>query len=183
LVRAGWGPGETPDSIDLEVQVTASSVGQLQNLEVGVKSRWPSTQDDLATGWDFESEPRDVRSAALSYDGREPEEVLRRLTTRPVTGESERPFAPTVFAPGGDWGTACYIEMAHTNDPARRIVGQPSTERRQLYTRYGLFGHDLEKGVVLGARLRGAWLAQAPTDDELAAMYRQFLDETLPLGP
>jgi hypothetical protein len=187
VVRTGWGPGAGPDSIDLEVQVTASSVGQLQNLEVGVASGWPGSRDDPVPGWAYWAEPRDLRSAALSYDGREPEGLLQRLTTGPVAGLSGPRFLARVFGPFSDSGAACYVEMVQPNDPARRITGQPAdptaVQRREFLCRYALFGHDLEKGVVLRARLRGQWLSTAPTDDQLAALYHQFVEEALPLGP
>jgi hypothetical protein len=187
VVRASWGAGATPDTLDLEVQVSASSVGQLQNLEVAVASEWPSGEDDELASWAYSAEPRDVRSAALSYDGREPDDFLRRLTTRPVASAFEPRFSPRVFsAPAAD-GMACYVEMVQPDDAARRITGEPvgptAGERRPLSTRYALFGHDLEKGVVLRARLRGIWLATPPEAERLAAIYREFREEGLPLGP
>jgi hypothetical protein len=187
VVRAGWGPGAMPEALDLEVQVSASSVGQLQNLEIGISSGWPSGEDDVLASWAYSAEPRDARSAALSYDGREPDGLLQRLTTTPVAGAFEPRFSPRVFAAPFTAGMACYVEMVQPDDAARRITGEPAglaaSERRPLFTRHALFGHDLEKGVVLRARLRGLWLAQPPGDDELAGIYREFLDEELPLGP
>jgi hypothetical protein len=187
VVRAGWAPGPKPDTIDLEVQVTASSVGQLQNLEVGVASTWPVAGDEVATGWTYRAEPRDVRSAALSYDGREADPLLRALTTGPAAADSDRRFVPRTFAPSLAANSPCYVEMVQPDDAARRITGEASgaraTQRQSLFTRYSLFGHDLEKGVVLRARLRGQWLPDRPTDSDLAKSYREFLAEALPLGP
>jgi hypothetical protein len=52
-----------------------------------------------------------------------------------------------------------------------------------MATCYQLFGHDLEKGVILRARLRGLWLNSETPDVQALAAYEQFLGEPLPLGP
>src|SRR5262249_40476972 len=67
-VRAAWAPGED-DAINLEIQVSAQTVDELKRVEVKLASVLP---EPAASGrlrrW---VEPRDARSAGLSYDGRE----------------------------------------------------------------------------------------------------------------
>ena len=52
-----------------------------------------------------------------------------------------------------------YVEMVQPADAARRIAcgtaAASPTDRNVHSMRYELFGHDLEKGVILRARLRG----------------------------
>jgi hypothetical protein len=78
--------------------------------------------------------------------------------------------------------------MAHPDDVARRMLISEkfphSPEGRLVATRYGLFGHDLEKGVVVRGRVRGLWLPDPPSQltRTSAAEFRRFLDQPLPLG-
>ena len=65
---------------------------------------------------------RDARSAAASYDGREPGASLCNLTTLPLL---DAPGAGIFTPPGVDAGLA-YIEMVPPNDVARRIRLEPS---------------------------------------------------------
>jgi hypothetical protein len=187
VVRAAWGPGPAHHALDLEVQVSATSVGELRNLEAGVTSRWAWRGEESSTAPTIWVEPRDARSAALSYDGREPERVLLSLTTLPMR-EMGRPFLrPRIFAPGLETAGEFYIEMAQPNDVARRIIGGPAprgvASERTSFTRYALFGHDLEKGVVLRARLRGVWVVSTDPQAGALSLYQQFLAEAPPLGP
>ena len=56
------------------------------------------------------------------------------------------------------------------------------TRRDAVRVRYGLFGYDLERGVVLRGRLRGIWLAHRPDGAEVARRLDEFLREPPPLG-
>jgi hypothetical protein len=133
-VRAAWIP-RSDDVVDLEVQLVASSVGDLKAVQVLVAS-------DLGT---------DVRTA----------------------GASESPILAHLAGPPGVAST--YLEMVHPDDSALRS-GLPSAGR------YALFGHDLERGVVLRGRLRGIWLASEPVEAEVSRLFDEFLKEPLPLG-
>jgi hypothetical protein len=174
-IRAAWGPWGD-EGIDLEVQVSALSVDLLKALEVKLASVLP---EPAASGrpkrW---VEPRDARSASLSYDGREGD--IRGLTTLPPAEESS-PLAPRVIPGPWDDGWS-YIEMVHPHDASRRITeaGKPTSLGHT--TRYGLFGHDLERGVVLRARLRGIWTNSSRARGEALEHYEGFLNEPLPLG-
>jgi hypothetical protein len=77
---------------------------------------------------------------------------------------------PTDLAPEG----MRYLELVRPGD-----LGRESREG-DCYT---LLGHDLERGVVLRARLRGLWLPAEGFEAEAGARLRQFLDEPPPLGP
>jgi hypothetical protein len=173
--------------IDLEVQLSATSVGQLKTVEVGIVSRWAAEVAEpspLLASW---VEPRDIPSAALSYDGRESAATLAALTTLPVPLPSSGTILPRIVSlPAFDADTY-YIEMVQPNDCARRILdeppGKPPARRASLATRYGLFGHDLEKGVVLRARLRGLWIQSQTPVATARALFEEFLREPPPLGP
>jgi hypothetical protein len=172
-VRVAWSPtGE--DGVDLEVQVSALAVDPLKAVEVQVLSTLPEAAGARKKRW---VEPRDARSAGLSYDGREPD--LQGLTTLPLPGETM--LVPRVLPapwPGG----GSYVEMAHPQDAARRITESSKFSSLGHTTRYGLFGYDLEKGVVLRARLRGLWVHSDAPEREALARFQHFLQEPLPLG-
>ncbi len=128
-------------------------------------------------------EPRDARSAALSYDGRETASDLNSLMTLAV---SDTP-RPHVFSlPGAEDGLT-YIEMVQPNDVARRIRLEPAYPELPLLEtlafQYGLFGHDFEKGVVFRAGLRGFWGSSKTKYRDVSSLYEQFLNEPPPLGP
>jgi hypothetical protein len=72
-----------------------------------------------------------------------------------------------------------YLEMVHPDDAARRVV---ETGAAGCRARYGLFGYDLERGVVLRGRLRGIWLPERPDEAGVARRLEAFLAEPLPLG-
>lgn len=64
-------------------------------------------------------EPRDVHAAALSYDGREPAQVVRSLVTQPVPGTSPPELEPVLYPiPGPAHIERCYLEMVQPNDCA-----------------------------------------------------------------
>jgi hypothetical protein len=174
FVRAAWRPaGEA--GVDFEVQVHALSVGQLRGLEVEVVSQLaeadPSRSHILK--W---VEPRDARSAGLSYDGRESD--LRGLTTLPPR---EAAFHSPRLVPILEEGRL-YAEMVHPADLSRRIREGGRTLAQARTTRYALFGHDLEKGVVLRARLRALWLQSEAAKREALEQFEQFLHAPVPLS-
>lgn len=167
-VRAAWGPSREGAGLDLEIQAITSSVGELEKLEIVVGSTWSEAEPDSVV-----VEPRDRRSASLSYDGRETIETLRRLTTRPLPQSETSAFEPIVLPAGN----GRYAEMVHPYDAARRCVA--TADGAVIAVRYALFGFDLEKGVVLRGRLRGVWLGEtAGAEDE----RQRFLSEPPPLG-
>ena len=167
------------DGFDLEVQVSATSVGLLRHLEVAVVSTWAPTIFPEDVGFSI-VEPRDVHAAALSYDGREPPRVLRHLTTMPVPASSPHTLAPACYSlpyTGPPPGHS-YVELVQPNDCARRIVRGMLAEGKPYPAqsiRYGLFGHNLEKGVVLRGRIRGVWIDAAVAAEESAPASRGVL--------
>ncbi len=166
-VRAAWFPvGE--DGLGLEVELSARSVEELHDVEVKVLS---ALEPVPPKGAHRSVEPRDPHSAALTYDGREPD--LETL----VTGPPGDPLGPWMVARTGREGWA-YVEMVYPHDASRRIH-----EGKLPFsaTRYGLFGYDLERGVVLRARLRGHWLLKDEAFTEAGHRFRAFLDEPPPL--
>jgi hypothetical protein len=186
IIRAAWSKAAA-DAVDLEVQASATSVGELFGLEVEVFSQWMELGAEPWSELTWKVEPRDIGSAALSYDGRETARVLRGLTTLPVAESSRVALRPRIFAPAAVEQTDLYyVELVQPNDVARRIIVEPVEQparRWSLFTRYGLFGHDLEKGVVLRARLRGCWIRSQTPEDDACRLHAQFLREPLPLGP
>jgi len=173
-VRAAWGSSREGGGLDLEIQAATSSVGELEKLEIIVGSTWSAS---AAKPTSVIVEPRDRRSASLSYDGREGIETLRRLTTLPIPESESTAFAPIVTPVETALGTRRYLEMVHPHDASRRCVEKAGDQA--VAARYALFGFDLEKGVVLRGRLRGLWLGDS---DAPEAQRRRFLSEPLPLG-
>jgi hypothetical protein len=185
-VRAAWSPAPG-DAVDLEVQASATSVGELSSLEVEVLSQWMAPHEGTWTALAWTVEPRDARSGGLSYDGRETARVLNALTTLPVPESPGAALQPLVVAPHLARATdEYYVELVQPNDVARRVCIEASRQeiRQSAFgARYGLFGHDLEKGVVLRARLRGCWTHSQAPDREARRLYDEFVREPLPLGP
>jgi hypothetical protein len=181
-VRAAWGPSLDGDGLDLEIQASASTVGELRKLEILVGSTWADPSPTATRPTATTVEPRDRGSALLSYDGREPADLLHRLSTTPIAASETAAFAPLAVPAG----SASYLEMVHPHDVSRRLVEtvEPGSDRSAITSaRYALFGYDLEKGVVLRGRLRGVWIQgrnvdQATVDDH----RRRFLHEPPPLG-
>jgi hypothetical protein len=183
-VRAAWSPSHEEGCVDLEVQAHATSVGLLHKVEVVVETAWG---DDSAgspgPGASRVVEPRDAIAAMLSYDGREPSESLCELATLPIRNV----LGPQVVIRPRSPSDMAYAEMAVPDDVARRIRIEPRYKNNRptgsRVLRHTLFGHDMEKGVVFRARLRGGWLAGDLTEKRLQALYERFVVEPPPLGP
>ena len=176
IVRIAWSPRRA-DGLDMEVQLQALSVGRLRSVEVMVRSRFGAVDvgpNPGPIGRSLAVEPRDRRSAGFSYDGREPD--LDALTTLPLPTS---PRASIVLGPVRKGQASRYVELVHPQDEARRL--RESGPDGEAF-RHGLFGHDLEKGVVLRARLRGLWLPSNRARREAAGHLDQFLAEPPPLG-
>jgi hypothetical protein len=184
-VRAAWSPDESGRYLDLEVQATARSVGELRALEVIVTSQF---LDAGSSAGRFASwvRPRDIHAAALSYDGRVPADELARLTTLPIPLAGHSAFGPIqVRSPWSDV-PGCYFEMVHPHDVSRQIIlGTTGTEPPVGFAvgiRHALFGHDLEKGVALRGRLRATWEGVPMTESNPMEAYRELIESSPPLG-
>lgn len=163
-VRAAWGlVGEA--GVELEVQVTARSVGRLRGLEVVVLSEW---RDGGGPRW---VQPRDARSAGLGYDGRE--STVADLTTYPP-GD----LGSTLGGGPEGW---FYAQHVGAGD-ASRVIREGPTPHVGPRSRTHLFGHDLERGVVLRGRVRGHWLSGNRPRAEALELDAAFRAEPPPLG-
>ena len=150
-----------------------------------VQSQWrPADGTGLTSRLDRWVDARDARSAALSYDGREtavdsqsadtiavPDSARAqclccRRAARPVSIMSRWSSRTTWLARFGSSLVTRY---------SRCWIGWSC--------RYGLFGHDIEKGVVFRGRLRACWLGVHNYAPDVTPLYEQFVSEPLPLGP
>ncbi len=166
-VNAAWTPGEGA-TIDLDLELQARSVDRLHGLELIVLSQLAGP---LNPGMHRSVTPRDTRSAGFTYDGRETN--LAGLVTGPP-GETAAPWlAPRAGREG--W---TYLEMVHPDDLSRQILEGTLPFRA---ARHALLGHDLEKGVVLRARMRGHWLRKEEAHSRIDTLWREFLDRPLHL--
>jgi hypothetical protein len=187
IVRAAWSPTATADGIDLEVQIGATSVDELKGVEVWVRGDRQDSLGDQSPVMGNWVEPRDAPSAAFSYDGRESLHALRALSTLPLPSSSPFILRPWICAPNSAEPDTHYIEMVQPNDVARRIACRPlgagASTRSDWSVRCALFGYDLEKGVILRARLRGIWIRSKSPENDANSLLEEFLREPLPLGP
>lgn len=160
-VRAGWTLCRDGRGMELEIQASADSVGELRRLEVMAEARPKSLAAKAGEEAQWSVEPRDRWAAGSTYDGREPDALLKRLTTLPVGGYASPPEHP-------DFGAVCcdpdvgfrgsFYEIARPDDVARTITTHLHAAEP---IRYAFFGFDLEKGVVLRGRLRVVSLGEA----------------------
>ena len=157
------------DTVDLMVEVQARTVGELIGLEVMILSALGELPTD---GGHRSVDPRDPRSASLSYDGRETD--LSALVTGPPVGALGPWCVPKSRREG--W---TYAEFSHTNDVSRRIL---EGKLPFQVARHALFGHDIEKGIVLRARLQAAWLPKPTAMSEIEKKFDRFRSEPLPLS-
>ena len=167
-VNARW-TVRNDDTLDLLVEVQARTVNELHGVEVMVLSKLgPMT----TPGGHRSVEPRDARSAGLTYDGRELD--LAALVTGPPDEHQGPWLVPKTSREG--WA---YAEFSHANDVSRRIL---EGKLPFLVARHALFGHDLEKGLVLRARLQATWLPKATAINEVERRFDAFRKEPLPLS-
>lgn len=78
-----------------------------------------------------------------------------------------------LYRPAGSQLT--YAEFCHPDDGIEVIVGSHGNE---TIARFRLFGHDLEKGVILRGRLRGVLVPRATDLAAAHAAYAHFLTVT-----
>ncbi len=71
-----------------------------------------------------------------------------------------------------------YLELVPPED---RVSDRVETSAAACRLTHRLFSPDLEKGVILRSRLRGAWLPRANDLALAEQLYRQFLASPLPL--
>lgn len=76
-----------------------------------------------------------------------------------------------------------YAEMTHPIDFRRDLVSQAAADGADAGTllRHWLFAADLEKGVILRARVRGAFVPRAHDVSCATREYGRFVDAPLPL--
>jgi hypothetical protein len=188
-IRESWEPTPDSDGFDLDVQLWTTSTGVCWRVEVAVVSAWLDVGRYATPSGRYRVDARDVRAAAMSDDGREPASILQCLTTMPVPTSAPHVLDPVCYpVPGPSPEVELdYFDMVQPNDCARRImaefVSEVGARRYGPLTRYGLFGYDLEKGVVLRGRLRGVWLPHPCGEPERSRRYQAFLEEPPPLGP
>ena len=186
-VRATWELTPDLDGFDLQVQVSVTTSAAFRRLEVAIGSSWSEAPESSPPDLDYRVQPRDVQAAALSYDGREPSGRLERLTTLPIPSSSPHILRPQLGREAVGIAGERYVEMVQPNDCARRIVGERNPGAAPMHgawsIRHGLFGHDLEKGVVLRGRIRGIWLDSDASADDVRRLHEAFLREPPALGP
>lgn len=184
-VRATWSPTPDRDGFDLEVQVAVGSGAELRRLEVAIESVWPTKPRSPHSGLTYGVSARDAGGTPWLSDPNQSPSLSGPDTTIPLLSTSLDAFPPLVRLDPSDGRN--YVEMVAPNDCARRIIAEapwPGTGGRRLTSvRYALFGHDLEKGVVVRGRVRGMWLTTMATPDELRELYEAFLGQPPPLGP
>jgi hypothetical protein len=166
-VTAVWAPIRD-NGVQLSIEIQARTVGALHGLEVNLLSTLTPAPTRGALRL---VEPRDSRAAMLGYDGRE------RDVASLTTGPPGDPLAPWLARGLGE-PRSTYVELAHRDDVSRRIH-----EGKLPFstTRYALFGYDLEKGVVLRARLRAYWISKDDAIEHAERLWAEFLAEPLPL--
>lgn len=81
-------------------------------------------------------------------------------------------------------GTVSYAEMVHPSDPGRSEIqwasgGSATAPVGEL--RHHMFASDLEKGVILRARVRGLFLAREGDEKSAARHYEAFVAAAPPL--
>lgn len=170
-VRASW-VISGDDAVDLEIEVTLSTTASetLRGFEVTLSSVLPEPAGSRPKRW---VEPRDMRSAGLSYDGREAD--VRGLTTLPPAEEES--LVPRVLPSPWEDGLS-YVEIVHAKHVSRRIVEAGKISSLGHTTRYGLFGVDLAPGDIVRTRVRGLWLLSASPQREAIERAEAFQNET-----
>lgn len=73
-------------------------------------------------------------------------------------------------------GTLSYTEFCHPHDGIDMVATPFANGSTRI--RFQLFGHDLEKGVILRGRLRGVILDRTDDEQQAREAYKTFLAET-----
>lgn len=174
----------TAGQIDLEVLVATPQ--PLEKLEVVTVGHVPCAEamvpvSGKRTSWvgihaatQFGSRslvlPRDRAVALFSMDGRTPrfgETVLAPAYGYPIVVYRLR---------NPDWS---YVEMSHPEDCARIVARVDAAVAR---VSFGLFGLDLEKGVILRGRVRGIFVPRRADLDQAMELFKRFLAQKPPLS-
>jgi hypothetical protein len=160
-VRTGWRPTTIGEGVNLEIQVSATTVGELDHVGLEVMSHHGS------------------RSGGHH---REPVDVAARGGVPPPTLTNLGLVVPAGTPPG-----CFYFEMVWPGDiapPAElKLRHDESMTKHRRSTRISLFSHELEKGVILLARVRGDWINSSEPARAAVASYKDLLDEPPLLSP
>jgi hypothetical protein len=162
-----------PRQLDLEILASSSEL--LEHAEVLTGSRhmagevlvrashrdsgWINVRHATVLGAEWLVFPRDRVAGIISLDGRRPnpDAVAIAATYR-------QPIV--LYRPARQrWS---YAEMCRPHDCLRIIVRQT---KQHTHVGFGLFGLDLEKGVILRGRLRGVFL---PRSNDTARCLNEF---------
>jgi hypothetical protein len=99
--------------------------------------------------------------------------IAGSLAAAPASASAERRYSIVRTA-----GGAVYWEAVHPSD--ERPAHGEATREGGVRT-HALFGDFLEKGVIVRARIRGAFLPASTTEADLDGLYDEFVREPLPL--
>lgn len=170
-VQATW-TAQSDIAVGLEVQIVTRSVGELKQLEVTVAADWKGQTGLFET---IGITPRDALSAQMSYDGRM-RDLEHVMTESFAASQNPVRWWMSSTSPMDD---PKFVSMFFGEDVSRCITLPSDQETGQ---RYCCFGHDLERGVVLRARIRGLWLPDDGIATRAEAEALAFANEPLPLG-
>ena len=148
-IRAAWSAAPGVDGVDLEIEVGTRTVGLVRRLNLVLGSQWPASS----------------RVESLPVPG--PEAAGSVLLPPAARSRITRAAFPDV--PG--WS---YVEMA---SPFGLLDGP--VDSQAAGTRYRYFGNDLERGVILRARIRGVWVPGVASAELAMRLWEQFADSPL----
>jgi hypothetical protein len=164
------------------MEVLASSSHELETVEVQTSTCYPAGEvfirtGTAGTGWVnvHDARPlgnkwlvyaRDHRAATVSLDGRFPP-----FDSTTLAGLSRQPIV--LYRPAGQrWS---YAEMSRTDDCVRVIS---TFGRSATIASFGLFGLDVEKGVILRGRVRGVFMPRANDMRNAVRAFSRFAAES-----
>ena len=153
-------------SVGIELQISAQTSRLDSNPQMMVQSRWPAG-------------------------------TIARLAAMPTESNSHAPELESLGAPAdapchcdASQGPGCftielpngyrYVEMIHPGDFRAAELATADEDDGSLVLRHRLFPTQLEKGVILRARLRSVWLSPGDAN-QVAAAYQTFVDSEPPL--
>jgi hypothetical protein len=145
---------------DLEVLTTSShKAGEVLVRAANYGSGWVDVNDARALGTEWFVFPRDRVAAIMSLDGRCPPSDITS-----VAAPYRQPIV--LYRPARQrWS---YVEMSRPDDCVRIVV---HIVPHRVTVSFGLFGLDVEKGVILRGRVRGMFLPRA---NDMRHCLRQF---------